>query len=172
MAEVRYDIGRRRLQYHRGGNRWADVAGGTLTSDDAAKIAASVVPAGGGSGPALGTTVVTETAFGQASAVGTSANAAREDHSHGTPAAPSGGGLWGTTTVNLGTNAVNGSFTIADGAITAGMKLVVAWLAVDDEPEFDGIACAARLATAGSVVVHWRATGPRNGDHVFVYGGG
>lgn len=41
---------------------------------------------GGGGTPA--TTVVSETAFGQSSAVGTSSNFAREDHTHGTPVDP------------------------------------------------------------------------------------
>jgi hypothetical protein len=39
------------------------------------------------------TTVVTETTAGQASAVGVSVNYAREDHTHGTPAAGAGGDL-------------------------------------------------------------------------------
>lgn len=41
---------------------------------------------GGAGTPA--TSVVTETAFGQASVVGVSTNYARQDHTHGTPAAP------------------------------------------------------------------------------------
>jgi hypothetical protein len=44
---------------------------------------------GGGGGGTPASTVVTETSFGQASAVGTSTNYARGDHTHGTPAAPS-----------------------------------------------------------------------------------
>jgi hypothetical protein len=44
---------------------------------------------GGGGGGTPASTVVTETSFGQASAVGSSTNYARGDHTHGTPAAPS-----------------------------------------------------------------------------------
>lgn len=45
-------------------------------------------PAGGG-GATPANAIVTETAFGQASAIGTNATEfAREDHTHGTPAAP------------------------------------------------------------------------------------
>jgi hypothetical protein len=47
------------------------------------------VAAGGGGTPA--TTVVTETTYGQASAVGISTNYAREDHTHGTPTAVTAG---------------------------------------------------------------------------------
>lgn len=44
---------------------------------------------GGGGGGTPATTVVTEQSFGQSSAVGTSTDYARADHTHGTPAAPS-----------------------------------------------------------------------------------
>lgn len=43
---------------------------------------------GGGSGVSPATTIVTETAFGQASAVGVGVLYARNDHTHGTPATP------------------------------------------------------------------------------------
>lgn len=42
---------------------------------------------GGGGGASPATTVVSETNFGQSSAVGTSLRYARQDHTHGTPAA-------------------------------------------------------------------------------------
>lgn len=50
----------------------------------------TAISAGGGGGGTPATTVVSETAFGQAAAVGASTNFAREDHTHGTPAAPAG----------------------------------------------------------------------------------
>lgn len=50
-----------------------------------------LISSGGGGGPSPATTVVAETAFGQTSAVGTGLKYAREDHTHGTPAAPAGG---------------------------------------------------------------------------------
>jgi len=43
---------------------------------------------GGGGGGTPASTVVTETSFGQASAVGTSTDYARGDHTHGTPTLP------------------------------------------------------------------------------------
>ena len=46
-------------------------------------------PVDGGGGGTPATTVVTETSYGQASAVGTSSDFARADHTHGTPAVPS-----------------------------------------------------------------------------------
>lgn len=54
---------------------------------------------GGGGTPA--TTVVTETSYGQASAVGTSTDFARADHTHGTPPSPTAAAGWtdGGTTV-------------------------------------------------------------------------
>jgi len=48
---------------------------------------------GGGGGGTPGDTVVTETAFGQASAAGALAAYSRADHTHGTPADPGGGGV-------------------------------------------------------------------------------
>jgi hypothetical protein len=45
-------------------------------------------PPGSSGGAGLATGVVEETSFGQSSAVGTSGNVARQDHSHGTPANP------------------------------------------------------------------------------------
>lgn len=57
----------------------------TISSNNT-DVFAVTVSGGGGGTPA--TTVVTETAFGQASAVGTSTDYARADHTHGTPATP------------------------------------------------------------------------------------
>lgn len=56
----------------------------TTTSNNVDVFAETV--SGGGGTPA--STVVTETSFGQASAVGTSTLYARADHTHGTPPAP------------------------------------------------------------------------------------
>lgn len=63
-------------------------------------------PSTGGGGGTPATTVVTETSFGQASAVGTSTDYARADHTHGTPAAPVTAAGWtdGGTTVYTTTN--------------------------------------------------------------------
>src|SRR5574337_884026 len=64
---------------------WYDpVAGAFMVSEDGAAAA----PIGGGGGGTPGSSVVAETSFGQATAVGASAAFAREDHSHGTPANP------------------------------------------------------------------------------------
>lgn len=57
----------------------------TISSNNT-DVFAVTVSGGGGGTPA--TTVVTETSFGQASAVGTSLLYARADHTHGTPATP------------------------------------------------------------------------------------
>lgn len=47
------------------------------------------------------TTVVTETSYGQVAAVGTAGTYAREDHTHGTPAAGSGGSSIRTSSVRI-----------------------------------------------------------------------
>lgn len=57
----------------------------TISSNNV-DVFANTVSGGGGGTPA--TTVVTETSFGQASAVGTSTLYARADHTHGTPPTP------------------------------------------------------------------------------------
>lgn len=65
--------------------RMIEGAGVTLTiADDAAneRVDVTIAAAGGGT-PAV--SVVTETAYGQASAVGAGTNYARQDHTHGTP---------------------------------------------------------------------------------------
>ncbi len=64
--------------------------------------------------PTAGTTVVSETAFGQSSAVGIMTTFAREDHTHGTPAAPSIPSAYGSTPTS---NAVTA--TGAAGASTS-----------------------------------------------------
>lgn len=60
-----------------------------LTADSSDAEGVDWDAGGGGGGPALSGTVVTETAFGQASTAGVAATASRGDHTHGTPAAPS-----------------------------------------------------------------------------------
>lgn len=74
-------------------------------------------PSTGGGGGTPATTVVTETSFGQASAVGTSTDYARADHTHGTPAAPVTAAGWtdGGTTVYTTT----ASDQVAIGTATA-----------------------------------------------------
>jgi hypothetical protein len=59
----------------------------------------------GAGGPSPATTVVSETAFGQAPSVGASANYAREDHTHGTPTLPA---LAGDVTGSITGNTVAG----------------------------------------------------------------
>ena len=89
----------------------------------------------------------------------------------GALAATVAGRILGTSTVNLA-GAWDGSFTITDAALTAGMRVLVQWQPTDDEAELDSIFCTARAATAGAVIVSWRATGPRHGNHTFAYSGG
>jgi hypothetical protein len=85
--------------------------------------------------------VVTETAFGQSSAVGTSTNVAREDHTHGTPASPIstsfldgyfGDGSDGDVTIAAGTTTLTreshyNNLTLAANAILkpAGFRIFV-----------------------------------------------
>lgn len=67
--------------------RMIEGAGVTLTiADDATneRVDVTIAAAGGGGTPAV--SVVTEQTYGQASAVGTGTNYARQDHTHGTPA--------------------------------------------------------------------------------------
>jgi hypothetical protein len=52
--------------------------------------------------PSAATTVVTETSYGQSSAVGTATTFAREDHSHGTPALPAHNTLSNLAWINAG----------------------------------------------------------------------
>jgi hypothetical protein len=83
--------------YTSGDPRKVDVAGDTMTGDlvlpadpDQALEAATkqYVDSVGSSGGVPSGTVVTETGFGQASAVGVATTFARGDHTHGTPTAP------------------------------------------------------------------------------------
>lgn len=71
---------------------------------------------GGGGGGTPASSVVSETSFGQSSAVGTSTDYARGDHTHGTPAVPAHSALsslgWtssGHTGSNTSVAAFNGS---------------------------------------------------------------
>lgn len=63
--------------------------GDVLTADSIATEGVDWQPGGGGGGASPGNTVVTEQAFGQASASGALLTYSRSDHTHGTPAAPS-----------------------------------------------------------------------------------
>jgi hypothetical protein len=77
---------------------------------------------GGGAQPSPSGTVVSETSFGQATAVGSSPNYSRADHTHGTPSPPTGGGFTGSIVVCCsascsGTNTLTVSFkTLTFGA--------------------------------------------------------
>lgn len=62
----------------------------TVTDDPVGNQVDIQFDSSGGAGTPSGS-VVTETAFGQASAVGASTDYSRGDHTHGTPAAPAGG---------------------------------------------------------------------------------
>lgn len=73
--------------------RVAQLAAGsnvTITENLAGDVLTVTVAAsgGGGGGGTPASTVVSSTTFGQASAVGTSTDYARGDHTHGTPAIP------------------------------------------------------------------------------------
>jgi hypothetical protein len=66
------------------------VAGSNVTITEAVTgdvMTLTIAASGGGGGGTPATTVVTETSYGQTSAVGTSTDYARADHSHGTPPA-------------------------------------------------------------------------------------
>lgn len=85
--------------------------------------------AGGGGGGVPAITVVTETGWAQASAVGTSTNYARQDHTHGTPATPatSVAGRTGAVTLtaaDIGGGTFPGAYTIS-GATTINNSLTV-----------------------------------------------
>jgi hypothetical protein len=81
------------------------------------------VAGGGGGTPA--STVVTETTFGSASAVGVSTDYARADHTHGTPALPAIAGGWtdGGSTVYLTTDA--DQLSVGTSTPTTGRKVTV-----------------------------------------------
>jgi hypothetical protein len=64
------------------------IVAGTNVTVSGATGAVTVNSTGGAGTPAV--SVVTETAYGQASAVGVGTNYARQDHTHGTPALPTG----------------------------------------------------------------------------------
>jgi hypothetical protein len=66
------------------------VAGSNVTITEAVTgdvMTLTIAASGGGGGGTPASTVVSETSYGQSPVVGTSTNYAREDHSHGTPAA-------------------------------------------------------------------------------------
>ena len=62
--------------------------GDVLTADSIGADGVDWQPGGGGGGASPGNTVVTEQAFGQASASGALLTYSRSDHTHGTPTAP------------------------------------------------------------------------------------
>lgn len=78
-----------------------------------------------GSDTALGDTVVTEQSFGQASSPGTAAKASREDHTHGTPTAPTPGDIALLADATL---AVDGTFNLS-GLSQAYTDLIVVVIA-------------------------------------------
>lgn len=67
---------------------------------------------GGGGGASPATSVTDETAFGVAKAVGTSTNYARQDHTHGTPTAP--------TAASVGADVSGAATTAVAGHVAAG----------------------------------------------------
>jgi hypothetical protein len=90
----------------------------------------------------------------------------RED---ATWAVPAGGGTMITGSAPAVLTGREGQFTLPITGLLAGMNVLIVWRPVDDEAEMDSIHCAAEVATAGSVVVHWRATGYRQGSHTFSF---
>lgn len=98
-------------------------------------------PVDGGGGGTPASTVVTELSFGQSSAVGTSTDFARADHTHGTPTSPLsanyllgmfGDGSDGDVTIASGTTTLSrethyNNLTLATGAVLkpAGFRIFV-----------------------------------------------
>lgn len=79
---------------------------------------------GGGGGGTPASTVVTETSFGQASAVGTSTDYARGDHTHGTPAAPAASG-WTDGGTNVYLTTLTDQMALGTTTPVAGFKTTV-----------------------------------------------
>lgn len=90
-------------------------AGTNVTLTDNGAGSTLVIAAGGGT-PA--TTVVTETSYGQASAVGTSSSYARADHTHGTPPAGAPVGAQYITVATDGTLTNERALAVASGELT------------------------------------------------------
>ena len=122
-------------------------------------------------------TVVSETSASQSPAVGTSLDYAREDHTHGTPAA--GAGSFSATQVecDFGTPlAYAKEFTITDASCTTGSKIMcsMAYVATADndadEIEMSGVMVAAGIPAAGSFIANIIANdGPINGKFKINY---
>lgn len=96
------------------------VGGGVSVADDATNGETDVsIPGGGTTDPA--STVVAETAFGQATAVGAGVAYARDDHTHGSPTdpVPAHVALADPHTVYRLESATIGTADIAAGAVTA-----------------------------------------------------
>jgi hypothetical protein len=131
---------------------------------DMAKIGSTTKGSAGGGTPA--TTVVSETTAGQAAVVGTSVNYAREDHTHGTPAAGAGSGsVVGTVEVSLGNGGkpvTNGSFTIT-GTFTVGKAVMIqqasgpytAGGTLSDAVEWDQISTTGYVLNATTIQCNW-----------------
>jgi hypothetical protein len=87
----------------------------TLSDDAPVTWTAKTVTAGSGGSGTPASTVTSETTWGITPAVGTSEDYARADHTHGTPAEPTGTG-GGLTNLDGGAaNSVYGSVTAIDG---------------------------------------------------------
>lgn len=138
-------------------------------------------PSTGGGGGTPATTVVTETSFGQASAVGTSTDYARADHTHGTPAAPVTAAGWtdGGTTVYTTT----ASDQVAIGTATATSQRLLTLQNVSasslfgvrittDAAATENILETRSLLGAGPDDVANRFSVNGNGDHVWSAGDG
>lgn len=82
----------------------------------------NITTAAGSGGPGPGTTVQSETTWGISPAVGTSSDYARADHTHGTPAEPSGGGASSTTTGTAGETLAQYDIVYSDEADSGEFK--------------------------------------------------
>lgn len=132
----------------------------------------------GGSSLTPATTVVSETTAGQSPAVGTSLNYAREDHTHGTPAAGAGSGSVVTTVeVNLGAKPVpNGSFTIA-GSFTVGKPVMITQApgpytgkgTLTDEIEMDQVNVTGYVLNGTTIKCNWGSNTRLYGNVKFNY---
>lgn len=148
-----------------GDARKVDVVGDTMTGDlvlndsspDTDRSAASKAyvlaqVAGAGTGVASDT-VVAETSFGQAATAGVSSEYARGDHTHGTPAAPSGSAIT-TASVRITDDNLSGLPSAASWTIvqtSSSTKLQCSIAAADG----DRIRVCGNFMRAGSHFLDW-----------------
>lgn len=124
-----------------------------LTVDPGEPTSVDWEPGGSGGGGTPSNTVVTETTFGQASAVGAGTAYARDDHTHGTPAAPtvpSASATVVTETTFAQADTAGAAATFSRGDHTHGTPLAPTAVSVGADPAGSAAAAGAAAVTTAN----------------------